>query len=455
MPRPVAATPDSTSTHWLLPLIMRLHFFLGVAVGPFLLVAALSGIVYALTPQIEEALYRHELHAPVQGAALPLARQIEAARTVVGQDASVMAVRPAPKPGDTTRVMFRGPDMGPSESRAIFVDPTTAEIRGDLGVYGTSGVLPVRSWLDQFHRGLKLGDIGRLYSELAASWLWIIALGGVVLWARARRRRASAASRKSLRHWHGALGLWVLVGLLFFSATGLTWSQWAGGNISVLRARYGWGTPTVATTLPGAAHDAVLSEHAHHHGAAAAPGSVVDPVLFDAVLQVARAAGIDAGKIEIRPPAAPGKAWTVTEIDRSWPTQVDAVSIDPRNMAVLDRTRFDEFPLAAKLTRWGIDAHMGSLFGLANQLVLVAFASGLVVMVVLGYAMWWRRRPTRSAALSSLSRVGHALRRAPPASLLCLIVAVGLVGWFLPVMGGSLILFVLVDVGMHAWRRAR
>jgi uncharacterized iron-regulated membrane protein len=62
----------------------------------------------------------------------------------------------------------------------------------------------------------------------------------------------------------------------------------------------------------------------------------------------------------------------VTEIDRSWPTQVDACRLI-LTMQVLDRTRFDDFPLMAKLTRWGVDFHMGILFGLANQLLLIAF----------------------------------------------------------------------------------
>ena len=48
---------------------------------------------------------------------------------------------------------------------------------------------------------------------------------------------------------------------------------------------------------------------------------------FDEVLQAARKAGLEAGKLEIRPPSASGRAWTVNEIfDRSWPTQVDAGS---------------------------------------------------------------------------------------------------------------------------------
>jgi hypothetical protein len=37
-----------------------------------------------------------------------------------------------------------------------------------------------------------------------------------------------------------------------------------------------------------------------------------------------RKAGIDASKLEIRPAKTADRAWTVTEIDRSWPTQVDA-----------------------------------------------------------------------------------------------------------------------------------
>ncbi len=46
-------------------------------------------------------------------------------------------------------------------------------------------------------------------------------------------------------------------------------------------------------------------------------------------------------------------------------------------MAVIDRTRFADFPLMAKLTRWGVDFHMGVLFGLPNQLLLIVFGSAL------------------------------------------------------------------------------
>ena len=142
----------------------------GVFVGPFILVAAASGALYALTPQLEQLVYDDELHAPVAASSLPLADQIRAADAYVAADtsqietgaaATIVAVRPDPNPGDTTRVMYTDASLGESKTRAVFVDPATAEIRGDLPVYGTSGSLPLRTWISDLHRSLHLGDAGR------------------------------------------------------------------------------------------------------------------------------------------------------------------------------------------------------------------------------------------------------------------------------------------------------
>lgn len=430
----------------ILALLRRLHFYIGLFVGPFLLIAALTGVLYALTPQIEEHLYAEALHTQSRGEALPLATQIERAQThLADTKLTLAAVRPAPVPGDTTRVMFSSPGLGASEHRAVFIDPVTGEVRGDMKVYGTSGVLPLRTWIDQLHRGLLLGDVGRIYSELAASWLWVAVVGGLALWV--SRRARVKQPRRNLRGWHASAGIWLAVGLLFFSATGLTWSEFAGENIGVLRAYYGWSTPNVSTALgqeTGQHMHMNMDEHAEHHmpmATAAAPANVA-PASFDNVLATARSAGIDAKRVEIRPAATADKAWVVSEIDRSWPTQVDAVSVDPHTFKVVDHVEFAQYSLPAKLTRWGIDAHMGALFGLANQLLLVLFASGLAAMVVVGYLMWWRRRPITGRDGTLLD----AWRQAGPVTRLSVIVLAVAVGLALPVLGASLAGFVLWDV---------
>ncbi|NTX79703.1 PepSY domain-containing protein [Serratia proteamaculans] len=434
-----------TTRSWFIPLMMRIHFYIGLFVGPFLLVAALSGIFYALTPQIESRLYAQQLYNGSTGPALPLKQQIIAAQAVAPLKARLSAVRPSAAEGENTRVLFNVSGLQDSERVAVFVDPVTAQTHGAMVVYGTSGVLPLRTWLDQFHRSLLLGDIGRNYSELAASWLWVAALGGLILWG-ARKRKQVTGVRGSLRWLHEKSGVLLFIGLLFFSATGLTWSQWAGENISVLRQQLGWATPSLSTAL-GKQDALPVGEHAEHQRhmmPMAMADSPQDAAIYDKVLAEARQAGIDAAKVEIKQPATAGQAWAVMEIDRRWPTQVDAVAIDPATMAIVSRVSFEHYPLAAKLTRWGIDLHMGVLFGLANELVLVVFAAGLVSMVVMGYLMWWRGRTTR-VLRKPLRSPFMLLRKTPKGPLLLIVSLTLLLGSCLPMMGISLLAFLLCD----------
>lgn len=462
-----------------LALLKRIHFYIGLFIGPCIFVAALTGTLYVLTPQLENHLYQHELFTSSTGEVQPLSRQIEAAQAASGAEAKIYAVRPSPAEGETTRVMFSNPELGASKSRAVFVDPVTLKVQGELTVYGTSGILPFRTWLDDLHRGLLLGDVGRNYSELAASWLWVAALGGIVLWATGRQKvrgnrklRGVAAKQQRSRHWHSWLGLTLIAGLLFFSATGLTWSQWAGDNISLLRAKMGWMTPSVSTTLTANTQAEPVNEHADHQVADQSNMKMADmpdmpemdvdnmqmrgipaavpvlPATFDDVVSAARHAGIDAAKIEVRPAYYSDKAWTVTEVDRSWPTQVDAVSVNPYTLTILDQTRFADFPLLAKLTRWGVDAHMGILFGLWNQIILAVFGLGLCLMIGWGYRLWWLRRPQMNSTNNPAVTLMQTWRLVP-FSLQCLILIVVIIlSLSLPLMGLSLVLFLLIDL----WR---
>lgn len=140
-------------------LVLRLHFYAGLFVGPFLLIAAVSGALYAIAPSVEQFVYRDNLAAQSTGAARPVAEQIRSAQAV-RPDLLVTAVRPAVESGQTTRVLFEDPTLGESERRAVFVDPVSARPQGDLVVYGNSGALPMRTWIDQLHRSLHLGDVG-------------------------------------------------------------------------------------------------------------------------------------------------------------------------------------------------------------------------------------------------------------------------------------------------------
>ncbi|MBM7442775.1 putative iron-regulated membrane protein [Streptomyces sp. HB132] len=429
---------------------MRLHFYAGVLIAPFLLVAAMTGLLYAGSYQAEKIVYADELRVPVGTSELPISQQVSAARQAHPEGA-ISAIRPSPEDGATTRVLLsgvKGVDEG--HTLAVFVDPYTGDIAGALEQYGSTGALPLRTWIDEFHRDLHLGETGRLYSELAASWMWVIAAGGLILWfgrRRARRKVRGTTGRRRTLSLHGTVGAWAAVGLFFLSATGLTWSTYAGQNVSDLREAINQSTPTVSAGLASG------GEHAEHTQSGGSGGTPAEDVGLDAVLDAARGVRLS-NPVEIVPPADASSAYVVSQIQRSWPEKQDAVAIDPATGEVTDVVRFADYPLLAKLSRWGIDAHTGVLFGLANQLVLAALTGGVILLILLGYRMWWRRG--RGSAFGRPMPRG-AWQKVPPHVLVPLMAGVAVVGYFVPLLGIPLALFVAVDVllGEISYRRGR
>ncbi|MFN7244263.1 MAG: PepSY-associated TM helix domain-containing protein, partial [Dietzia cercidiphylli] len=500
-------------------LALRLHFYVGLLVGPFLLIAAVSGFFYALAPTIERVVYADQLTAASTAQNVPLAQQITTARTA-HPELPVSRIVPGSE-GSTTRVLFSDGSLpSDSHSRVVFVDPSDGAIRGDTVQYGSGQALPLRTWLSGLHRSLHLGEPGRLYSELAASWLAPLALAGLYLWW-GRTRRAGTSGRTSTelkstvlrstvlrstalkstllrstpgltgrarqRSRHAVLGTWALVGMLVLSATGLTWSAYAGQRVSDLRSAMGWTTPTLSPQSPessrsGSASDQAVGDHDGHeghgshggaHGAVTGSangtgtgtGTDADSATATAwtaddagvALAGARTAGLTE-PVQLVPPAGDDDLWRVQEVRRSWTPGPDAASIDAATGEVVQSLPFSDYPLAARLTDWGIRLHMGFLFGLANQLLLAAVAAALVVVIVRGYVLWWTRRPTRTGGLARPPARGATLdllRRRPVGTLVGVTV-VAAIGWAVPLLGISLAAFLVLDVilGLAA-RRAR
>ncbi|MBF6163412.1 PepSY domain-containing protein [Streptomyces gardneri] len=461
----------STARNSLTALAGRLHFYAGVFVGPFILIAAVTGALYAISPTIESIVSRDLLTVTQTGTPKPLSEQVGAA-VATRPNLPLVAVAPAADAEGTTRVLFDDPTLGESERRAVFVNPYTAQPVGDAVVYGSSGALPLRTWIDQLHRDLHLGDTGRLYSELAASWLWIVGLAGLVIWVRrVRARRArngwgwllaadrTQRARGRTLNWHGAVGIWVLPLALLLSATGMTWSTYAGENITELREQLSWTTPAVSTALPGAA----AQEHdpgSDHHGGGHAAHTPSDPTeqitRLDRVYATARSEGITQAA-EIAVPATPDKAFAVKERRMPGTYTVDSVAVDGASGAVTDRLAYADWPLMAKLTNWGIQFHMGLMFGLLNQLLLLAAMIGLITVIVRGYLMWWRRRPTRDAGRFAIGRAPRrgALRTTPLWVIAPLLAAALVIGWFVPLVGLSLLAFLVIDVLIGVAGRVR
>jgi uncharacterized iron-regulated membrane protein len=442
---PTARTTPPAGSPWR-PLIARLHFFAGVLVAPFIAVACLTGLGFVLTPQLDRVVYGHELSTePAGRAPVPLARQVAAAQAELPQ-LSVSSITLPPTPEDTTRVVFTDESLG-EKARTVFVDPYTGDVRGQLVTWW--GSTPLTTWLDQFHQSLQLGELGTLYTELAASWLWVLALGGLVLWWQHLRRTRSGhgLARRLLvaqgtgrnvrgtRSWHATTGVWTAVGLLFLSATGLTWSTYAGERFTSALDALDARTPQVDAALP----------------AASSPAGFAD---LDRIVAVARDAGVQHA-VTLTPPAEAGTGWVVAEQDNTWPVHYDQVVVDPSGPAVGSALRWSDWPLLAQLSKLGIQAHMGYLFGWFNQLLLIALATGLLCAIVWGYRMWWLRRPRGSAFAVGRPPARGGWRAVPRWQLVTVAVLVVALGVALPVLGVSLLAFLLLEALLARLRPRR
>ena len=393
-------TPGATSTtrhsraphqhdHPWRPLLVRLHFYAGVLVGPLIVIAAVTGMLDVFAPPLERAVYSTELVAePAGRTALPLQTQVEAAVTAM-PGLRMSGVKATHEPDETTRVDFADPTLEGMSARSVFVDPYTAEVRGSLVT--RHGGTPLTSWLGALHGDLHLGEPGRIYAELASHWLAVLTVGGLILWwersarhvgwrsGRFWRRfaavdRSHAGLHRSLS-WHSVVGNWSFLVVLVLALTGLMVGVSSGPKWTGFLASQGASTPRMSTALPGASgasgrpSGAASSADAgasggHDHGAASAPGQASDGqapaadgvtrpgqmpsgASVDQVLDGARSAGVTVS-VTLTAPKAPGQGWSASEGDLALPVNLDQAVIDPTTGNAVRTMSWDSWPLLAQ-----------------------------------------------------------------------------------------------------------
>lgn len=430
--------------------IQRIHFYGGMFVGPFILIAALTGCLYAVAPALEKFVYRDVMTVEKVDNPVSLEEQISAAQKE-HPDMPVSQVWPAETPTDSTRVLVTDPGIDESLQRTVFINPADGKVIGDYPTYSGLGEMPLRRWISSLHESFHLGKAGELYSELAASWLWVLACGGLYMWW-IRRPKKAAASLKNQpqrsKRWkatrlHSTMGVWTFIGLIGLSATGITWSQLAGGNVDSVVEKLNWKATPIETSLSpdtSASDHAGHAGHEGHGGDADSNGEVPDPAVIaeqaERVYATGRAEGLT-GPLRLYAPADTNSGWKISERWVEWRYTSDQVSVDGSTGKVIDRQPFSELPLFSKLSSWGIYLHMGIMFGLPLQIALFVLGLAIVGMVILGYYMWWKRRP--QFAPGSKRHFTWATT-----GLGALFAAT--VGVFMPLLGITLAAFLILDI---------
>ena len=377
-------------------LMFQVHMWVGLILGLLLALLGLSGSILVYDDAIAKILAPMP-RASAQGAALPLAKIVEAARGAAGK--GTMQIALAREAGDPVSVRVTrpreglgrgegrgeraqgGPPPGSQSATQVFIDPVSGAVLGSR----KAQLPPILAFSHQLHGNFLMGREGRQF----VGWLGVamLALGatGLVLWWPKRGQwkyaffvRRTAKGLRFHRELHAATGIWIFIVFMIVSFSGVviafpnTFGLAGGGQAS----------GGVTFNLREGPQIALLA-------GATAMGA-------DDALAMARTVMPDAEPTGLSLPARPDRTIMVNMLAHGAVSAT--VYIDPwRGEVVAKRDPSQNF------LAWQRPLHQGS--GLGAIWKVLVFFSGLVpaLFVITGVIMWVKKRQRRLPMTAALA----------------------------------------------------
>lgn len=231
---------------------------------------------------------------------------------------------------------------------------------------------------------------------------------------------------------------------LFLLLSGLPWAKSWGNYLKAARRLTGTAVAKQDWTVgsqrgQGRAGEGGHGDHGGHGSRSRDPDddarAPLDFTAVDRVVATVRPLEL-APPVVIAPRGREGAEWTAKSTAANRTRRVDLV-VDGATGRIKSREDFRNRHLIDRIIGTGIAAHEGQLFGVANQLLGLVTACGLILICISGVIMWWRRRD---------QGVLGAPKALLPArfSLGLLLLVVGL-GVYLPLFGGTLLAVLILE----------
>ncbi|MEW7865953.1 PepSY-associated TM helix domain-containing protein [Aeromonas diversa] len=439
----------------------RWHFFAGLFVAPLLILLSVTGIIYLFKPQLDDLMYPDLLMvAPVEHpmAADPMAIMAQAEMP----HATLTKYLPPAAPDRSAQFVLRDGE----QEWTLFVNPASGAVLGALDNHNN-----LQAIARALHAELMLGQAGDAVIELAAGWTLVLLCSGLYLWWPREKvgmqgimvPRRERRGRLWWRDLHAVLGFWGAAGLLFFALSGMTWTGIWGERFADLWSRFPaamWNEVPSSNPLTRSLNQAhaqtvawgaetlpMPSSHAAHHGGGDHDMTpVAGRISLQQVVDLARARAV-----------APGYSISLPKGERGVFT-IGLFADDPRNDAtlhidqysgrVLTDVRWQDYGPVAKTVETSVMLHMGKMYGLPHQLVMLLLCLMVLGSCLSGLWIWWRRRPAGRLGVPPLPAALPGWRGAA-----LLLLALGLA---FPLLGASLLAIWLLDtLWLRLGRRAQ
>ncbi|MBF8778997.1 PepSY domain-containing protein [Pseudomonas fulva] len=432
-------------------LAWRWHFYAGLFVAPFMILLAITGIIYLFKPQLDPLLYRdlmvveaghHRLEADTLMANVHQAYP----QGHIGQ------YLPAIDAGRSAQFVVH--DHG--RELNVFVDPYSGKLLGEQdSQYNLQAIARA------LHGELMVGTVGDRLVELAAGWGIVLVVSGLYLWwPRGRGRggvlwpRLSARGRLLWRDLHAVSGFWGAGLLLLMLLSGMTWTGLWGKQYADLWNRFPtamWNAVPASDqqarelnhahrqTVPWAMENTPLPQsgaHAEHMGQHMMSSAPAAPqVSLQQVQDIATASGVEPGYSITLPTTAEGVFTIAVFADD--PRNDATLHVDQYTGKVLADVRWRDYGAVARATELGVMLHEGKMFGPLNQIAVLLVCLMILLGATSGLVMWWKRRPVGGLGVPPLR---HDLPRWKTATAVML--ALGLA---FPLVGASMLVMWVVD----------
>jgi uncharacterized iron-regulated membrane protein len=432
-------------------LAWRWHFYAGLFVAPFMVLLALTGIIYLFKPQLDPLMYGDLLTVPAAEHALSADEQLQRAKAAYPQGTLSKYLPPADATSSAQFVMHDG-----GREMTVFVDPYRGTVLGTQDAKNN-----LQAIARALHGELMIGTVGDRLIELAAGWGVMLVISGVYLWwPRGKSSsgvlwpRFTTRGRVFWRDLHVVTGFWGAALLLVMLLSGMAWTGFWGKQYAELWNRFPaamWNSvPTsdqqarvlnTATqqTVPWAMENTpmpVSGDHAEHmnhgamHTAPAAP-----TIRLQQVVDLATARKVEPG-YSITPPTTAEGVFTVAVFAND-PRNDATLHVDQYTGKVLADVRWEHYNGVARATETGVMLHEGKMFGWVNQLIVLLICLMILLSAVSGVVIWWKRRPAGGLGVPPLR---HDLPKWKTAMVIMLGLAI-----IFPLVGASLIVVWALD----------
>lgn len=425
-------------------LIIRWHFFCGLLFIPLIIVISISGCIYLFEDEYEDFMYQDLLFVTPGAKVLPASTLLAKAKLVV-PELKAASFKSYPEAERSTEIIFKektkhmhkpvqtsmewagdGPEkvkmVMNRERTSVFINPYTGAI---LGTMKSSDRL--MAFMKDLHGNLLTGKIGTKFVELTSCWVMMLMTTGLIMWWPRGKTgvmgtlllRLNSNKRLFWRDLHAVPAFYFSFFIIFLVISGLPWTDvWGDAFHSIQRE--------LKMSAPAGFHSRELKSR-YFMGA--------EQISIDKVIAEAKNRGYQ-GELNVKIPHNIRDTYAIQR-NSDDPAARPSMHFDQYTGKVLAASDWNKVPLLAKSVSYGIKLHRGEYFGVWNLVLVLVTTIVLIFMAISGIVLWLQRRPKGKLGAPKPPRDYKQ-----PRWLIATTIGFSV---FMPLLGASLIVFILGD----------